>query len=80
MTEEELGTQTGGLVPGSFSADRTKGVQVDESISTVIVSLVINNTLPRLLLISFIPKAFPTRKETTSPGVKSWSSVNVATA
>ena len=71
MTLEELGTQTGGDVPGSSRFARLNGVHVLVSISIVMVSSVLYNTLPRLLLISFIPNAFPTRKETISPGVKS---------
>lgn len=71
ITLEELGTHTGGVVPGSFKFANVKDVHVVVSISTVIEYVDLTSTLARLLLISDIPKACPTRKETISPGVKS---------
>lgn len=71
ITLEDDGTQTGGDVPGSSRLATLNGVHVEVSISTVIVSSVVYRTFARLLLISSIPNARPTRKETISPGVKS---------
>lgn len=80
MTLEELGTHTGGLVPAVFSNAVVKGVHVDVLILIVIVSDVVVSTFALRLLISSIPKALPTRNDTISPGVNSWSAVNVTTA
>lgn len=71
ITPELDGTQTGGVVFGVSRLASVKGVQLVDSISVVIESLVTADIRVCRLFISDIPKSLVTRKETISPTLKS---------
>src|SRR5688572_31341835 len=80
------GTHTAGLTPASAIADVGNANAVKPEVSRSIVIeeavelLVTLSTLEGTLLISSIPNSEGTRKDTISPGVKSWLTVKVTTA